>query len=534
MNLFKRLRARIIPVALRRGERGEEGVAIFAAVAVSTVFLMASASIALTVGNNITSSEQGVLGATATQSASAGLNAADVTVQSDIQNNSSLPCTYSGQIAQSQGAVPETYSVALTYYSSVNVAASPPTASGAITCVSGSVASPSGVAAVAMVSTGSAGATRTKWTQTLYALFTVSTGGFAGGYGIYDNSGIELQNSISATANTGMIYVNGPVQCNSATVNGPLYVNDPGNANATTVGNPSGYGFYMTNGCTITGALDVDGSTSVSTSSPKVDGNALVEGSVSFSNSGPQFAGNLTTSGTVSPASSSYVSGTITQNATVTLPTPATFPVETWNSSAWSSAGWTLDNYTGTCGSWQNSNQTPTGVYLEFSNDVASGLQTVLYTSCPLTFPQNMVAQLTANFAIVDTATGGMDFNAVTMESNSSVLRDLYLVVPADPTSPSTATVMSQATCGSNYEIQGSDQEAFGTSSNPVHTLIYDPCTVALTNAGVITGQMVAGSFGTSLTDELSFTYASAGTLPGTTGSGTGLTVVDQYVESSN
>jgi hypothetical protein len=94
---------------------------------------------------------------------------------------------------------------------------------------------------------------------------------------------------------------------------------------------------------------------------------------------------------------------------------------------------------------------------------------------------------------------------------------------------------MSQATCGSNYEIQGLDQDTFATAANPVDTLIYDPGTVALTNDGTITGRLVAGSFGSSLTNELSFTYASAGSVPGTSNQPSGgLTPVDQYVVSSS
>jgi hypothetical protein len=258
-----------------------------------------------------------------------------------------------------------------------------------------------------------------------------------------------------------------------------------------------------------------------------------VNGSVTFNNAGPQFQSNLSASGTVAPATTSYVKGTITQNTAVSLPTVTPFPIVTWNASAWT--GWTVDAYTGTCGSMQNSNSTPTGVYAELANDIASGTATVLYTSCAIALPQNLVEQLSANLAIVDTATGGMTFNADTFESATSQVHDVDLIVPSDPASPGTATLMSQATCGTNYEIQGLNQETFGTASNPIDTLVYDPCTVSLTNNGVFTGQLVAGSFGSALTNELSFTYASVGAVPGTTnGQAGGLTPVDQYVVSSN
>ncbi len=512
--------------------RKEEGVALVMAMVILSVFVVTSATVAISVVNNVTNVETGVLTASATQSASAGVNNAFTTLQADIQNGSSLPCSLTGTVAT--GSVPQSYSATITYYSSLSSASFPPTASGAIACVSGSVASSSGVAAILVVDVGSAGSSRSSSKETLDSLYSVSSsGGFLTGYGIYDDTGLELNNSMAATTNTGTVFINGPLQCNSATVNGPLYVNDPGDANATTVGNASNIGFSMTNSCTITGALDVNGDTGVNTSSPKIDGNALINGGVSFSNTGPQFQGNVTASGVVAPASSSYVKGTITQNASVTLPTVPTFPVVTWNSSAWTSAGWTVDNYTGTCGSWQNSNQTPTGAYLEFENDATSSTPTVLYTSCALALPQNLVVQLKSNFAVVDTATGGLNFTATTMESSSSTVHDLYLIVPADPTSPTTASVMSLSSCGTNYEIQGTNQEAFGTTSYPINTLIYDPCILAFNNDGAITGQIVGGSFGTSLTNQLNFTYASVGSVPGTSNGQSGLTPVDQYVASA-
>jgi hypothetical protein len=502
-------------------------------VAVATVFLAAGTSVALTVVNNVTSAEHGVLSATATQSAAKGLNTATVTLQSDLTNGTSLPCSLTGQSNGGTGGTTQSYSVAITYYSSVNVAASPPTASGPITCTGGSLASSSGVAAVGMVDTASAGSTSRNATQKLSALFTVTSSAFAGGYGIYSDTGFSLTNSVSVNANTGTVFVNGPLQCNSGTVNGPLYVNDPSDANATSVGNPANNALYLTNGCTINGILDVNGDVGVNTSAPQVTGNALVNGSVSFNNTGPQFQANLSASGTVGPATSSYVKGTITQNTPVTLPTVTPFPIVTWNSSAWT--GWTVDAYSGACGSMQNSNSTPTGVYAALANDIASGTATVLYTSCAIALPQNLVEQLSANLAIVDTATGGMTFNADTFESKTSQVHNVDLIVPSDPASPGTATLMSQATCGSNYEIQGLNQETFGTTTNPIDTLVYDPCTVSLTNNGVFTGQLVAGSFGSALTNELSFTYASVGAVPGTTnGQAGGLTPVDQYVMSSN
>ena len=86
-----------------------------------------------------------------------------------------------------------------------------------------------------VVDVGSSGASRSGIKETLDSLYSVSSsGGFLTGYGVFDNSGLEINNGMAATTNTGMVFINGPAQCNSATINGPLYVYDPGDANATT------------------------------------------------------------------------------------------------------------------------------------------------------------------------------------------------------------------------------------------------------------------------------------------------------------
>jgi hypothetical protein len=151
-------------------------------------------------------------------------------------------------------------------------------------------------------------------------------------------------------------------------------------------------------------------------------------------------------------------------------------------------------------------------------------------------FPQNVTIKFDSNFAIVDTSSSGMAFNSDTLESNSSAVHDLYLIVPADPTSPATAT-LNQSACGSpdsSYEIEGENQESFGVTGSPLDVLIYDPCEVYFTNNGTLTGQIVAGSLGSSITNQFNFTYVNPGSAPGTTSTATGLTALDQYVVSSS
>jgi hypothetical protein len=531
------------PRRQRAGHRDEKGVALVIAVAVTTIFVTVSTSLAVTLVSNATNVEHGVLTASSNESASAGLNAAISTLQSDLTTSSSLPCSMSGSSSPSaKGQIKQSYSVTLSYYSSVNTAASPPTVSGAVTCT-GSGISASSAAAVVMASTGNSGSGTTSKTM-IDAIFSITSGSgsFAGGYGIYDESSGVFNNgaAIGTTSNTGTIFVNGATQCNSATINGPLIVNDPSDTGATTIGNPSNAGAYLENSCKINGTLTVSGDVVTNSSSPNVTGNATVKGLVTMNNSGnPIFSGNLTASGSVSPSTgtsytSYYVHGTLTQSATVTLPTAPSMPILPWSSSSWSSAGWTVDNYTQSCGTWQNPTPLPTGpnnVYAELLTDAASTTPTVLYTSCAIQPPQNVTIQFKSNFALVDTNQSGMIFNADTLESSSSTPHDLYLIVPADPPSPTNPALYMS--CGTSYEIQGENQESFGTTSNPLYTLVYDPCEVAFTNNGTLTGQMVVGGFG-SLTNNFSFTYVNPGTAPGVANSQGSMTPLDQYVVSSS
>jgi hypothetical protein len=52
-------------------------------------------------------------------------------------------------------------------------------------------------------------------------------------------------------------------------------------------------------------------------------------------------------------------------------------------------------------------------------------------------------------------------------------------------------------------------------TSQPLDVLIYDPCTVSFTNDGSLSGQVVAGNLGSSVTNEFNFTYVSPGSVPG-------------------
>ena len=202
--------------------------------------------------NNVTSAEHGVLSATATQSAAKGLNTATVTLQNDLTNGTSLPCSLTGQSNGGTGGTTQSYSVAITYYSSVNVAASPPTASGPITCTGGSLASSSGVAAVGMVDTASTGVHGPECHAEAERSLHRDVVGLRRRL-----RNLQRHRLFVTTGQRERQYrtrfVNGPLQCNSGTVNGPLYVNDPSDANATSVGNPANNALYLTNGCTING-----------------------------------------------------------------------------------------------------------------------------------------------------------------------------------------------------------------------------------------------------------------------------------------
>ena len=198
----------------------------------------------------------------------------------------------------------------------------------------------------------------------------------------------------------------------------------------------------------------MNGDVGVNTSAPQVTGNALVNGSVSFNNTGPQFQANLFRVRNSGAGHQLLRQG----NHHPEHPRdPADGDAVPHRHVEFVG----LDGMDGRCLQrrlWKHAE-------LEFDTDrrirgVGQRYRLrhshgSLHEFCAIALPQNLVEQLSANLAIVDTATGGMTFNADTFESKTSQVHNVDLIVPSDPASPGTATLMSQATCGSNYQIQG-------------------------------------------------------------------------------
>lgn len=508
-------------------------MALVLAMGVAVILLIAGAAVATSVVSDATIVGGHVLAVTASEAATAGMNETLGAVESDIASTQPLPCATAGQIGVStQAAATETYSAILTYYSALSGAApsgpigpcpSNPSAPGSAPAY---VAAGTDVAAVAVSVTGTAGVAGQASpgaSAVLYDLSSVNAV-FAGGYGIDDGSGVDFANTMTTNSTLGSVYVDGPVTCaNAAEIEGDLFANG-----ATT----------LANSCTITGWLDAGGNIAVS-NAPTVDGNVEANGPVSFGNSGssPQFQGDLTAAGAVTDAAgmstSTNVAGTILANTPVTLPSAPVFPEVSWDETAWEAAGYSVETFTPSspsssdCGSYygiESNGSVPTadtsGVYTDlFDASTAQG-PTVLYTDCPINLYGRTMLQLNANFALVDTASVQMS-NNTTFESSSAATENFYLIQPWS----------SGVTCSSAHDIRASNKVTFGTPSNPLHTMVYTPCSFLTSNTVTLTGQIVAGSLGSSLDNAVVFSAVPFQIVPGTVNDSPNLVPVTQYTE---
>lgn len=515
-----------------RRSADESGVALVLAMGVAVILLIAGAAVTTSVVSDVSIVGGHVLAVTASEAATAGMNETLGAVEADLSSTQPLPCTTSGQIGvATQEAASETYSATLTYYSALSGStpsgelsscSSTPSGSGS----SGYVAPGTEVAAVAVTVTGTAGAANAQpsggISAVLYDLSSVNAV-FAGGYGIDDGSGVEFVNAMTTNSTLGSVYIDGPVTCsNNAEIDGNLFADG-----ATT----------LTNACTITGWLDANGDVSVS-NAPTVDGDVEANGSVSFgnSNASPQFQGSLTAAGTVTDttgkSTSTNVAGTILASTPVTLPSAPAFPEVSWDPSAWEAAGYSVETFTPSspssdCGSYsgiESDGSVPaadtSGVYTDLFDASDAQGPTVLYTDCPINLYGGTVVQLNANFVLVDTASVQMS-NDTTFESSSAATENFFLIQPWS----------SGMTCSSANDIQASNAVTFGTASNPLHTLLYTPCSFLSSNTVTLTGQIVAGSLGSSLDNSVVFTSVPFHIVPGTVNDSPNLVPVTQYTE---
>jgi hypothetical protein len=488
-------------------------VALVLAISVAAVVLVVSTGTMTVVMGTASTVSAHLAQVAAAEAAASGLAQAEQTVQAAIAaGNPELPCAVAGSAPG--GSLPEAYEVAITYYQQLQGT----TPSGPLACSNGEAPNqPIGAVAFSASGQGGGATGQLGATETIFSLDQVQES-FAGGYGVYVNAGTTFDNQFTTQSTFGTVFVNGPVQCDNATdLEGNLV------ANGTVA---------MTNACTIQGTLTANGNVSVSTSSPVLDGLASVVGDLTFSNPGspePQFRGGAVVKGTASTTDgqpiTTNVAGTLEQDAVVAFPSPPPFPQVTWDPAAWQAAGYQVVTYTDTsnCGSYYGlpsgggAPSNTSGVYTDFFAADQLTAPEVLYTTCPLDLYGQVTMQIGAPFAIVDPA--GFDFsNQTTFESLTSNPERLELIVPS-------------CSSGCGGQLAFSNQTTFGTTSNPLQTLLYTPNEASFSNELSLSGQVVVGSTG-ALQNQILFNLEPFLDVPGTTNPVVQLSPVERYVAS--
>lgn len=486
-------------------------MALVVAIGVAMVVLIIGGATMTAVTTSAVQASDHVAQVAAEEASLSGVYATEGVVQADLEAaDTVLPCTLSGTVPGA--STTESWQTSVTYFQALSSSNAPLEP---LVCSNGEAQNDQ-VVAVGILSTGASRFTGTGngSTEVVWSLDQVNDL-FAGGYGVYVNASATFDNSFTTESTMGSVYVNGSANCENATsIAGDLVVNGP---------------FTMTNDCTIHGSLATNGDTEVTTSGPVLDGQASIVGNLTFTNPGapgPQFRDGAVVSGTAATTDdqplSTNVAGTLEQGVTVQFPPAPPFPQVDWNEAAWEQAGYRVVQYTDTsnCGSYYGINAAglpshTSGVYADLfaANQLTS--PEVLYSTCPIDLYGNVTISIGAPFAIVDPA--GFDFsNQTTFQSTTSTTERLELIVPS-------------CSSGCSGEVVFSNLTTFGTSTNPLQTLIYTPNQASFSNSLSVTGQVVIGSTG-ALQNQVNFNLDPFVDVPGTSNQVISLTPVQRYV----
>jgi hypothetical protein len=422
----------------RSNDPREEGIAMITAILVSAVILTLSVTATTLAIHNTGQSGLDRQRMQVVADAEAGVNMAFSTLQSTPTAN--LPCTIQGQ---STVAPPQQYTATIQYFDASGTA---------LTCNNpGLLAQPSS-ALITSTSTPLPASVSPSAKRTMQSQVSLSPvyGGFD--TAIMSDGSPTTSNNLTVNGDNGDdgdVYTNGSWSCsNSMTIHGQMVAQ----------GNIS-----MINSCQIT--KDVWANGSVTMSNNTVAGHDVTSSTSSITLNNAAHILNNATAGTT--ISGSNIDGTKTQNHPQAAPPAKTFPVITWNQSAWQNAGWTVKTIS-SCSYF-----TPTNV----QSDLATGKTVYRVTpACALTWSNNTSFSLANDMAIVTDGSIG-SANKTTFTGSGST-RNLYWIVPYGTACPA-----------------GNVSTSNNTSFSNVKVFVYTPCTASFSNNNAGTGgQIFAGN----------------------------------------
>ena len=433
----------------RRLRRDEEGIALVTALMVIGVASLL-AVLATTLSFHSQSTSQVDRKRTqAISAAEAGLDTALLQAQS-----ATLPCTTTGTLPTEPTT--SSFSVTYDYYASF------PAIGTALMC--DPVAGPVGVPKAVLIK--SKGTTNAKVfgdraVEALAALTAIPGNDF--NKAIFANATLSISNNTTINGNVGNdgdVYTNNAFTCaNSLTVKGSVITQSSASlSNTCTVVND----VYAKNN--ITGA----NSASIGRDAKSSTGN------ISLSNSAT-IGHDAIALGTIT-AGAGAVGNNRVSGANIPDPPTQAFPQLVRNDAAWATAPY---NFTSVI--TNNSCSGGSSVYTTISGLSAAGPNTIIYTTCALSWANNTNNTFGRDVAIFSTG-GFATNNNFTMKSNvAGTERKLYWVVPYN--------AVASVPCASPG-ITTSNQSNF----TDLQVFFYSPCNISAANKTTTKGQVYSGS----------------------------------------
>jgi len=487
-----------------RRAHDETGMALISAILVTMVVTLLAIGAIETANHSLNSTVVDRKQVQSIGGAEAGIDLATNSLQS-----AAPPCTLSGTLPS--GPTTSSYSVAITYYGTTDG--------------SGSALSCSAVQAGTAVP--------------LSALLTSTGDTSAAGFGSRVMHALVHMTAVPSPAFDKAIFAQGTL-----TFNNKSTINGDGKNNADVYTNTS---FTCTNNENFYGSLysqgDITGSNTCTTSGDwwaagtiSATGNGVLGGSayaggcvtpaagtctastangagnISFS-SNYSVAKNAIAKGTISPTpcgAGKVIQGTCSTSANHGAPPYYSFPVVDYNALAWSQAGYTVHDFTGSsCPAF-----TPATL-------AAYTSPAVVLTNCNVDWGKNT---WTFNTDMAVFATGGFgSTNQVTFQSGSATSHNFYMIVPSHLFGTQSAT-----TCSSNSgNITFTNKTTIDSTTTPLVSFIYTPCNVTINNNQSEVGQVYSGG-NVSITNQFTMNYKSL-SVPGAVG-GTGAPPVSYLI----
>ena len=448
-----------MPFSTKHKQADEQGSAM---VVVLLVIMIITMLTIFTVQESVHSLAATATGRKRVQTVAAAEGGLDVAMSVLQGAGAALPCSIpSGTL--STGPTTASYSISITYYDSVD---------DPLPCSGGTLWGTPTYAVIKSLGTGDGTTYGNRTMEAQVKLDAVAGNGFD--KAIFVNQTLQLSNQTNVYGQPGQgqnanVYTNSDFVCqNKETVYGSVYTQ--GSATAM-------------NSCTVLVDLWAQGGITASNNA-SIGGNVKSSGgSISFSNPA-SVAQVAMAQGSISPycPASTFHGGCVANTTLPPVPQEA-FPIVNFVQSAWQQAGY---------GEFINDGGNCPQTYADIASMANSTQNTVIQTSCALSWANNTNLSTKANLAIFDSG-GFTTQNNFDFSSADGQAHNVYLIVPYSAGGGSSqASPCSFANQG--LPMSFSNHTSFDP---PLNILLYTPCNLSYSNLNTHDGQVYAGGSGT-------------------------------------